>query len=334
MNKPLTRRLAALLAAGTAALALSASTLTGTAAADPAPAADDPVPLAGQAAAPYLYYGWGSPPNATQIMAETGVTWFTLAFILSDGSCNPAWDGNRPLNGADAQRINEIRAAGGDVIPSFGGWAGNKLGEFCSTPEALAGAYQRVIDAYDLRAIDIDIEASEFENEAVQDRVLNALRIVKERNPGIQTIVTMGTGASGPNWWGQRLVRRGAELNAQVDVWTLMPFNFGGGSDMGQATITAMEGLKNQLMSTHGYSEAEAYRHMGISSMNGVTDVGETITQAHFQTMLNYVRTNSLGRFTFWSLNRDRPCAGDPSACSGIGQQPWEFTRIIAQYNG
>ena len=86
-------------------------------------------------------------------------------------------------------------------MPSFGGWSGNKLGPNCSTPEALAGAYQQVINAYGLKAIDIDIEnTDEFENEAVQDRILNALKIVKQNNPGIQTIVTFGTSTTGPNY--------------------------------------------------------------------------------------------------------------------------------------
>src|SRR5439155_14543480 len=83
------------------------------------------------AAAPYLYFGWGSPPDPTTVMSATGVKWFTLAFVLSDGGCNPAWDGNRPLNGSDATNISQIRARGGEVVASIGGWAGTKLGEVC-----------------------------------------------------------------------------------------------------------------------------------------------------------------------------------------------------------
>ena len=45
------------------------------------------------AAAPYLYQGWGSPPNPATVMNATGVRWFTMAFILSNGYCNPMWDG-------------------------------------------------------------------------------------------------------------------------------------------------------------------------------------------------------------------------------------------------
>jgi hypothetical protein len=74
---------------------------------------------------------------------------------------------------------------------------------------------------------------------------------------------------------------------------------------------------------------------MGISSMNGVTDVGETIDAGDFGEMLAYAEAHDLARFTFWSVNRDRPCDGAATdACSGIDQTDWEFTSIIADYAG
>ena len=85
-----------------------------------------------------------------------------------------------------------------------------------------------MINAYNLKAIDIDIEnTDEFENEVVQDRILNALKIVKQNNPGIQTIVTFGTTTTGPNFWGNRLIERAAALGANIDIFTIMPFDFG-----------------------------------------------------------------------------------------------------------
>ncbi|MGH3648351.1 MAG: lectin, partial [Micromonosporaceae bacterium] len=108
-------------------------------------------------AAPYLYLGWGDPPNVTTVMNATGIKQFTMAFMLSGGGCTPRWDSNRPLTGGiDQQVINQIRANGGDIEISFGGWSGNKLGPNCSSASALAGAYQQVINAYGLKYIDID----------------------------------------------------------------------------------------------------------------------------------------------------------------------------------
>ncbi|MFD9305392.1 carbohydrate binding domain-containing protein [Streptomyces sp. NPDC060048] len=290
-------------------------------------------------AAPYLYLGWGNPPSATAVMNATGAKWFTMAFILSSGGCNPSWDGQRPLTGGvDQSTIASIRAAGGDIVPSIGGWQGNKLGPNCSTPEALAGAYQKVIDAYGLKAIDVDIEnTDEFENAVVQDRILGALKIVKQNNPGLKTILTFGTSTTGPTSWGNRLIEQAKALNAGIDVFTIMPFDFGNAStDMYASTVSATEGLKSKLKSTFGWDDATAYAHIGISGMNGVSDTQETTTVQNWTDIRNWANSHHIARLAFWSVNRDRGCPGGglQETCSGIAQSDWQFTSITAGFTG
>ncbi|MEU9394678.1 lectin [Streptomyces sp. NPDC048324] len=300
-----------------------------------APASDNGgTPSSPMAVAPYLYNGWGSPPNPATITSATGVKWFTLAFVLSNGYCNPQWDGSRPLTGGvDQQTVNAVRAGGGDIIPSFGGYSGNKLESSCSSAGELAAAYQKVINAYGLKAIDIDIEADAYSNPAVQQRTVDALKTVKAGNPGLKVYITIGTGQSGPD---TSLINRAASSGLAVDAWAIMPFDFGGaGQNMGNLTVQAAEGLKNALKNAYGYSDDQAYRDMGISSMNGVTDDNETVTVADFRTILAYAQQHHLARLTFWSANRDRPCTGGPAdSCSGVGQSDWDYTRVFAQYTG
>lgn len=288
------------------------------------------------AVAPYLYNGWGNPPDPTTVMNATGVKWFTLAFVLSNGTCNPQWDGSRALTGGvDQSTITEIRGAGGDVIPSFGGYSGNKLESSCTTASALAGAYQKVISAYGLKAIDIDIEADAYSNAIVQQRTVDALKTIKANNPGIVEYVTFGTGQSGPD---NSLVKKAAASGLTVGSWTIMPFDFGGaGSNMGTLTLQAAEGLKSVLKAAYGYTDDQAYRHSGISSTNGITDDNETVTVADFRTIVSYAQTHHLARLTFWSANRDGPCVGgypNDDTCSGVAQQPRDFTRALVAYTG
>ncbi|MEU8724426.1 chitinase [Streptomyces antimycoticus] len=332
LSKPTYRRLA--LAAAIGLLGAGAATAA-TAQAAPQHTAAAPSGLNG----PYLYLGWGSPPKATDVMSATGTTQFTMAFMLSDGGCNPKWDGSRALTGGnDQSTINSIRSAGGDVTVSFGGWSGNKLGEKCSSASALAGAYQKVIDAYQLKSIDIDIEASEFENATVRQRVVDALKTVKQKNSGIKVYVTFGTTTTGPDANGKDLVKRGATAGLDVDGWAVMPFDFGQGSiDMAGATKSAVDGLKNTVASAYGLSSDAAYRKVGFSSMNGKTDVaGETISLNNFKDMVSYAKSHHLARVSFWSLNRDRKCGSgtDGDACSGIDQGTYDFTKVLAGYNG
>ncbi|GIE83889.1 chitinase [Actinoplanes regularis] len=297
-----------------------------------------PPPTTGtkMASAPYVYPGWGNPPAPSTVVSATGIKSFTMAFVLASGGCNPAWDGESGLTGGvHANYINQIRAAGADVIPSISGWQGNKLGPNCSTPEALAGAYQKVINAFGLKAIDIDIEnTDEFENTTVQDRILTALKIIKTNNPSVKTIVTFGTTPSGPSYYGTRLIQQAKALGSNIDIFTQMPFDFGGGSDMYTATVNATEGLKNTLKSTFGYTDAQAYSHMGISGMNGLSDQQEVTSVDTWTRIRDYAKNKGLSRFTFWAVNRDRGCAGGGvvSDCSGIAQDNWAFTRVSAGF--
>ncbi|MCC5476358.1 alpha-galactosidase [Streptomyces sp. NPDC059680] len=293
----------------------------------------------GMAVAPYEYLGWGDPPDPTEVMSATGAKWFTLAFVLSDGTCNPKWDGTRPLTGGgDQSAVNRIRSAGGDVIVSVGGWSGAKLGEKCSSASALAGAYQKVINAYRLKALDIDIENTEWSNATVRQRVVDALKTVKANNPGLKTVITFGTATSGPDATGVDMIKRAARSGLANDVWCVMPFDFGGGTtNMGTLTTQAMEGLKARVKAAYGYDDATAYAHIGLSSMNGKTDdSGERVRVADFRTMLAYARQHHIARLTYWSANRDRPCGSgtDGDSCSGVPQQPYDYLKVFTQYTG
>ncbi|GII63202.1 hypothetical protein Skr01_32870 [Sphaerisporangium krabiense] len=269
--------------------------------------------------APYLYMGSGNPPNPGTVMVNTGIKSFTMAYIQATGGCNPAWDGLRPLTGGiDASAINTIRSMGGSVGISFGGWSGDKLGPYCPNPPAFAQAVQKVIDALHPAVVDFDIEnADEFENYTVQDRILNGLKIVRQNNPNVKITITIPTLRTGLNPAGIRLVNQAKALGAPIDNYTIMAFDFGG-IDMYQDTVNASEGLKSSLKSVFGWSDAEAYAHMGISGMNGTSDWGETTTPAQWTQIRDWAKTKGLTRLTFWAVNRDQP--------------GWQFTQITAGF--
>jgi hypothetical protein len=338
MNRSARRLIVGLAAAVIAvSMALAVSGRTG---ADSASVGSSPVstasgaPRDGMAAAPYAYLEASDPFDPAAAMAATGVTWFTMAFLLStDGHCDPRWDGERSLTGGIDQRaVARIRARGGDVIPSFGGEGGRSLEQFCPSASALAQAYQKVIDAYRLKAIDIDLEGAAYQDTSVQQRTIDALKAVRAKNRGITVFVTFPTGRAGPD---AGLIDRAAAAGLTVDGWTIMPFDVGAaGADMGAVTQQATDGLQRVIKRAYGYTDDVAYRHAGISTMNGVTDLKETVTLADFRVLLAYARRHHLARFTFWSANRDRPCGVGLGTCSGVRQAAWDFTRVVAQYTG
>jgi chitinase len=336
-----------------AALALGAAALTaGVAAAVPgtAPAAAQsaakPAALGGNwyGAAPYVMPFDNSPPDLGPVMSATGQKSFQLAFILAPngGGCSATWDGTHPVS-SDTQAasvINGIRAAGGDVTVSIGGYGGTKLGQTCGSPEATAAAYQTVISKYSLKAIDFDLEEPEYENSAAIHNEIGAAKILQQNNSGLYVSVTTAgtTGGEGTGWFGKQMLAEAKSQGFTPANYAIMPFD--GGFNGAAAQTSALDGFHTTLMNTFGWSSATAYAREGVSLMNGRSDTGEYFRQSDFQTVLDYATSHGMSRFTFWSVNRDRQCSppdnnGQTSGtCSSVTQSAWDFTKFTARFGG
>src|SRR6185503_6497393 len=85
----------------------------------------------------------------------------------SKTSCTLVWNGDK-ARGLTANPvpylsdITSLRAMGGNVIPSFGGWSadqgGTEIGDSCANVNSIAAAYQQVVTTYDVTRLDMDIE--------------------------------------------------------------------------------------------------------------------------------------------------------------------------------
>src|SRR5690242_11622640 len=91
--------------------------------------------------APYLET-WTS-DSIPAVARASGARYLTLAFLQTPkpGSCSIAWDGNpkRVVKPGDryAREIATLRAKGGDVVPSFGGFSadqgGTEIADSCTS---------------------------------------------------------------------------------------------------------------------------------------------------------------------------------------------------------
>jgi chitinase len=293
------------------------------------------------ASAPYLMPFDNSPPDPVAVMNATGQKAFQLAFILAPngGGCSPTWDGTRAVS-SDTEAANliaRVRANGGDVSVSIGGYGGTKLGQTCGSPAATAAAYQQVVTKYALKAIDFDLEEPEYENAAAVHNELGAAQILQRDNPGLYVSITTAGTASGTGWFGQQMLNDAKSLGFTPANYSIMPFD--GGFAGGGSQVSALEAFHGILTTTFGWDSATAYAHEGVSMMNGRSDAAEYFRQADFQTVLDYATSHHLARYTYWSVNRDRQCA-DPNqsttsgTCSSVPQTAWEFTRYTARFAG
>ena len=290
------------------------------------------------AAAPYLMPQSNNPPDPITVMNATGLKAFQLAFILAPngGGCSPTWDGTSAVSSdtAVAGVISRIRGAGGDVSVSVGGYGGTKLGQTCGTVAATAAAYQQVITKYSLKAIDFDLEEPEYENTAAIANELGAAKTLQADNPGLFVSVTMPGTAAGTGWFGTQLIDQAKAIGFTPNNFSIMPFD--GGFNGGSSQVSALEAFHGLLMSHLGWDSATAYAHEGFSGMNGKSDAAEMFYTADFQTVYDYATGHGLGRFTFWSVNRDRACVGttDNGVCSNVPQNDWDFTKFSVRFAG
>ncbi len=127
-----------------------------------------------------------SPQNIGSAITASGAKNYNLAFVLDSGGCTPAWGGDANHKVAADTTVtgvvNAVRAAGGDVAVSFGGYNGAELGRLLrrSRP-AWRRRTRRVITRYALTRIDLDYEGDDLNaNTAVR---FGAIKILQDRRP-------------------------------------------------------------------------------------------------------------------------------------------------------
>ena len=290
-----------------------------------------------------------APPTASSIaglMSATGEKNFLLSFVLDAGGCTPAWDGNsgEPVSSDTTvvALVSAVRAAGGDAGVSFGGYNGTELGQSCGSASALASAYQSVISKYQLTHVDFDIENTALGDTANELKRAQAIAILEKEDPKLTVSLTIPMTSIGLPGTGTGEIQQAIAAGARIDVFGIEDFDYGltSGTQVSSDETVAND-VASQLESLYGWSAATAWSHIGITLMNGHTDQpSELFTQATFTTLLGFAGSNHVAWLSFWSLNRDQPCPAGvqepwaPGTCSNISQNPYDFTKVVAQYAG
>ncbi|GLW53466.1 glycosyl hydrolase family 18 protein [Kitasatospora phosalacinea] len=308
-------------------------------------------PLPQHVFAPYFEAWTGESPAA--LAAQSGAKHLTMAFLqaATKGSCTALWNGDTSMPvsssvfGAD---INTIRAGGGDVIPSFGGYTadntGTEIADSCTDVNQIAAQFENVITTYDVSRIDLDIEDNSLTNTAGIDRRNKAIKIVEDwaaaNGRSIQFSYTLPTTTSGLASSGLKVLKNAVTNNARIDVVNMMTFDYydNAAHDMAADTQTSAQGLYNQLANLYPTkTSAQLWNMIGITEMVGIDDFGpaETFTVANATTVYNWAVSKGINTLSFWALQRDNggcPGQGGHDECSGIAQGTWDFSHIFSQF--
>ncbi len=335
--------------AGLVAGAVPAGAATAGPAATAEAAAATPLPT--RVFAPY-FEAWTGQSPAT-LAAQSGAKHLTMAFLqaATKGSCTPYWNGDTSLPVAQSSfgaDFAKIRANGGDVIPSFGGYTadntGTELADSCTDVNQIAAAFENLITTYDISRIDLDIEDNSLTNTGGIDRRNKAIKLVQDwaaaNGRQIQFSYTLPTTPTGLASSGLAVLRNAVTNNARIDVVNMMTFDYydNAAHDMAADTQTAANGLYNQLAKLYPTkTPAQLWGSIGIIEMIGVDDFGpaETFTLANATTVYNWAVSKGINTLSFWALQRDNgSCPGSTARddCSGIAQNTWDFTKIFAPF--
>jgi hypothetical protein len=337
--------------AGAGAGLAQPSAPTPAAAAVAAAVAAAPTPLPAHVFAPYFEAWQGDSPAA--LAQSSGAKYLTMAFLQTErkGSCTPYWNGTTatPVDpsvfGAD---FTTMRSRGGDVIPSFGGYAadngGTEIADSCTDVDAVAAAYEKVITTYDVSRLDMDIEDNSLTNKGGIDRRNQAIKKVQDwaaaNGRSVQFSYTLPTTTSGLASSGLAVLRSAKAAGARVDVVNLMTFDYYDGAthQMATDTQTAATGLRGQLATLYpDKTDAQLWNMIGVTEMPGIDDYGpaETFTTADAVTVYDWAVAKGLNTLSFWALQRDNggcPGTGGSDTCSGIAQDTWYFTHTFAPF--
>ncbi|HEY7628086.1 MAG TPA: chitinase [Ilumatobacteraceae bacterium] len=285
-----------------------------------------------------------------------------LAFIVADPAepCTPSWGGSYSMDQAKQsieldRRISQLRAAGGDIMVSFGGQANNELAIMCTDQAKLTDAYRSVIDRYDVKVIDLDIEGTAVADAASIERRATALATIqKERaatEDGLAVWLTVPVSTGGLTADGEALVRETIKGGVALTGVNVMTMNFGSAEhptkDMLGATKAALEASAQQLASIYAgqgvtLDEPQRWAHLGATPMIGQNDIeGEVFTIDDATGLADYANAKGLGRVSLWSLNRDTPCSASfadvmvlSNTCSSVEQDPLGFAAVFTALPG
>ncbi|MEU9621006.1 glycosyl hydrolase family 18 protein [Streptomyces sp. NPDC088251] len=314
-------------------------------------AATAATPLPAHVFAPYFEAYNGDSPAA--LSEQSGAKYLTMAFVQTEarGSCTPYWNGDssQPISPSEfGTDFTTIRSRGGDVIPSFGGYAadngGTEIADSCTSVDSIAAAYEKVITTYDVSRLDMDIEDNSLENSAGMDRRNKAIKKVQDwaaaNGRSVQISYTLPTTTSGLADSGLAVLENAVSNGTKVDVVNLMTFDYydGASHNMAQDTQTAITGLKGQLADLYpSKTDAQLWGMTGIIEMPGIDDYGpaETFTTADATAVYNWAVSKGVSTLSFWALQRDNggcPGTGGSDTCSGIAQDTWYFSHTFAPF--
>jgi len=287
------------------AFAIAAAALLPAAAlaAGTASAATTPKSFPAKFAAPYLELSSGTVGDMAADKSASGVSHYTLAFLIPKSGCTPQWEAGGASVGAFKSQISSLQSAGGDVIISFGGAEGGELALTCTSATSLQAAYANVVTTNNVHRLDFDIEGSPLDNTSSIQRRDTALAALQKANPAVQVDFTLPVDPTGLPSNALNLLKDAKAKGVKVSTVNIMTMDFGNGQNALNDAESAAKATAKQLATLYGVSSASAWAMLGLTPIAGKNDDNENFTQANANTLLSFAKTNGVSVLSFWEVD-------------------------------
>ena len=277
--------------------------------------------------APYVDMGQYPVPDLDGLARQYGVGLLTLGFMQATPTGKLGWAGYDVLTlGSTNEQalaiqgeINALRAAGGDVMVSLGGAAGQSLAQSYAQrglgSQGLATAYGDMVDTLKLKKLDFDIEGAAVAETQTIKLQMDAIALVQKTRPELGVWLTLPVLPQGLTQDGLNVVKAALVAGVKVDGVNVMAMDYGDGAappklkSMGEYAIDAANATFAQLTSLFAsQGQSFGWNQLGVTPMLGVNDITtEVFTLADADRLETFARAKGLGMLSMWSLNRDNP---------------------------
>lgn len=275
-------------------------------------------------------YSINGAPNLAKLYDDSGFAYYNLGFIQpdstkpleDDGTIRWGWGGYYSLskNGTDTYQyqgivtsLQNLRKKGGDYAISIGGQLGDAPWAVTQNQNALEKFYIDVIDTYDLKRMDLDIEES---NQDYGQNIANAkaIKAVQDKT-NIEITLTIPIMPSGWDTKQINIIKAYLENGVSVKLINSMTMCYGTGvnsdEDYGTASVRAIKNSVKQLKNIYSnlgilLSDDQAYLKTGATfSIGYESNLYPVFTTSMAATIIEDAKKHNYGLVSFWSMGRD-----------------------------
>ena len=296
----------------------------------------------------------GGMESLVDLANQSGNKHFTLAFVLGSewtpDVCEALWGGQPDMKVSQQwgkKQIDDLRAAGGDVIISFGGANGRYLSQACGTEDLLYAEYKKVIDTYQVYHLDFDVEMGRENDAAAMARMVGALTRLQADYPQLKVSFTLAAAPDIIRGFDEVVVPA-AKAGINIDSVNPMTMSFGQWyhdtyvDDTAELAILTVEFLKDKMAELYPELDEQAlYQKLGMIPMQGLNDLTvDSISLQQAERLATWSKEKNLKYLSFWSINRDHSCsdAWASATCSSakdgvpFQSESWQYSEAFLKF--